>query len=310
MNSIIRSIKPFAVAASRRPTLFVLTGASLATASALGYATVSHCDDGQRPKTFTSVGFRTLALEETEQVTKNVKKLRFSLPSEDHVAGLTVSSFVIALIRKKDTWVPQFLIRPYTPVSHEEDAGYMDLMVKLNEEKATDPANSASHALHNLKPGDTVRFFGKMISAKLPEYKANEMKQVGMVAGGSGITPMLQILRKALSDPDDATQFHLLYCNRTEDDIILKESLDKLASAHPERFKVTYSLSRAAPEAWQGETGRVNAEMLKKVLPQGNEQQVRLYVCGPPGMVTALLGNKTTQGLLEPLYEKKQIVEF
>lgn len=76
-----------------------------------------------------------------------------------------------------------------------------------------------SSFMHSLEVGDRINVKGPF--AKLA-YTANMKKQVGMIAGGSGITPMLQVLHEILDNPNDETEVTLVYANQGEDDIILK----------------------------------------------------------------------------------------
>jgi cytochrome-b5 reductase len=61
---------------------------------------------------------------------------------------------------------------------------------------------------------------------------------IGMIAGGTGITPMLQLVQAALKDPLDKTSFSLLFANQSEQDIMLKDTLDDMAADSGGRFKV------------------------------------------------------------------------
>ncbi|KAK2496834.1 hypothetical protein MC885_013896 [Smutsia gigantea] len=74
------------------------------------------------------------------------------------------------------------------------------------------------------------------------------VKCVGMIAGGTGITPMLQVIRAIMKDPDDHTVCHLLFANQTEKDILLRPELEELRNEHSTRFKLWYTVDRA-PEA-------------------------------------------------------------
>ena len=74
-----------------------------------------------------------------------------------------------------------------------------------------------------MKVGDSVEFKGPF---KKFEYTANMKKYIGMVAGGSGITPMLQLIEKILSNPRDNTEVRLIFANRSPDDVLLKDRLD------------------------------------------------------------------------------------
>ena len=70
-----------------------------------------------------------------------------------------------------------------------------------------------------LKVGDALEMKGPIM--KLP-YVANSKESIGMVAGGSGITPMLQVVDEVLNNPADKTKLSLVFANNTEKDIILK----------------------------------------------------------------------------------------
>jgi NAD(P)H-flavin reductase len=61
-----------------------------------------------------------------------------------------------------------------------------------------------------------------------------------MIAGGTGITPMYQVIQAVLKNSEDSTQLSLLYANVSPDDILLRDELDALAAAHP-NFKVWYT---------------------------------------------------------------------
>ena len=73
--------------------------------------------------------------------------------------------------------------------------------------------------LCSLKAGDTIMMKGPW---KRLEYEANKYKKIGMIAGGTGLTPMLQVLREVLNNPLDKTKVTLVYGNQSEDQILLK----------------------------------------------------------------------------------------
>ena len=57
-------------------------------------------------------------------------------------------------------------------------------------------------------------------------YTPNMKKYIGMIAGGSGITPMLQLIEKILSNGRDNTEVRLIFANQTPEDVLLKDRLD------------------------------------------------------------------------------------
>ena len=113
-----------------------------------------------------------------------------------------------------------------------------------------------------------------------------EARHVGMIAGGTGITPMLQIVREALVHEDDGTTFSLLYANQTPADILCRQELEEAAAGSNGRFKVWYTVDRV-PEGgaqWDFDTGFINADMIRTHLPAAGPQ-TQVLVCGPPPMI-------------------------
>ena len=66
---------------------------------------------------------------------------------------------------------------------------------------------------------------------------------VGM-SGGTGITPMLQLIRQITRDPKDETKLSLLFANQTEEDILLRDELEEAVKSHPDQIKVWYTVDR------------------------------------------------------------------
>jgi nitrate reductase (NAD(P)H) len=96
-----------------------------------------------------------------------------------------------------------------------------------------------------------------------------------------------QVIQAVLRDqPGDGTEVHLVYANRSEDDMLLRAEIDRWAAAHPARLKVWYVVSRVArPEdGWAYGVDRVDERVLREHLPLGDGNTLAL-VCGPPGMV-------------------------
>ncbi|KAH8058998.1 cytochrome-b5 reductase [Aureococcus anophagefferens] len=166
--------------------------------------------------------------------------------------------------------------RSYTPTSSEEDTGRVDLVLKVYKGGVVDrfpDGGKMSQYFGGLKVGDEVAISGPV---GMTEYLGGgkwlhgrreiSASAVGMMAGGTGITPMYQILQVALKDPKDKTTFSLLFANQTPDDILIKAELDALAKKYPARFSVHYTVDRA-PKGWAGSTGFISAEMIEAHLP-------------------------------------------
>ncbi|KAK1837213.1 hypothetical protein QBC39DRAFT_336480 [Podospora conica] len=252
-------------------------------------------------------GFVSLELQGVETVNHNTKILRFALPEEDMVSGVTFTSAVLTKF-KPDTPDAKPVIRPYTPISEEDARGHVDLLVKKY------PNGPMSSHLHDLRPGDKLE-----IKGPLPKYPwtANKHDHVALVAGGTGITPMWQLCRAIFNNPEDKTKVTLVFGNVSEKDILLKEELDKLENTYPQRFRAFYVLDNP-PKSWVGGSGFITKELLKTVLPEAKEENVKVFVCGPPGMMNAVSGNKKSPrdqgelvGILKELgYTSEQVYKF
>jgi cytochrome-b5 reductase len=125
---------------------------------------------------------------------------------------------------------------------------------------------------------------------------------------------MLQVLSEALANPEDKTEYALLFGNVSEADILLKDQLDELAKKHS-NFKVHYVLSRPSQE-WTGSVGHIGADLIKKFMPEPSDDNM-VFICGPPPMVKSISGpkNKAEQGELTGIlkdlhYTESQVFKF
>ena len=113
------------------------------------------------------------------------------------------------------------------------------------------------------------------------------------IAGGIGVTPMLSMLR-TLADRGDRRQHLLLLGVRTERDIVLRPEIERLR----ERLALTvvYALQQP-PQAWQGESGRIDGALLDRQLPAHGLQYLDYFLCGPPAMVEAVTEQLRERGV-------------
>lgn len=150
-----------------------------------------------------------------------------------------------------------------------------------------------SQHLESLKIGDTIAMkgpkghlhykgYGNFDIKVKKEIQKRKAKKVGMIAGGTGITPMLQVITAILKNEKDKTEMYLLFANKTEDDILLKNELEKLDTEH-DRFHLWYTLD-SPPEDWAYDKGFITKEMIEKRLPSA-DPQTQILMCGPPPMI-------------------------
>jgi len=177
---------------------------------------------------------------------------RFSLPRPTDILGLPIGQHIS--LAATIAGQPKEVVRSYTPISSDDNAGYFDLIIKSY------PTGNISKHMAGLKIGQTMKTKGPKGAMV---YTPNMVKAFGMIAGGTGITPMLQIIRAIIKGraSGDKTKVTLIFANVNPEDILLKEDLDTLAKEDA-NFNVYYVLNNP-PEGWNGGVGFVTAEMIK-----------------------------------------------
>lgn len=156
------------------------------------------------------------------------------------------------------------------------------------------PTGNISKYVGELKVGDSISVRGPKGTFN---YTPNLVREFGMIAGGTGITPMLQIIRAVLRNPNDTTKINLIFANVNEEDILLKKEIDDLASKHS-NFNVHYVLNNA-PANWTGGVGFVTADMIKQYCP-APASDIKILLCGPPPMISAMTKATTELGYDKP----------
>ncbi|KAE9599682.1 putative cytochrome-b5 reductase [Lupinus albus] len=218
--------------------------------------------------------FKGFKLVKRDQLSHNVAKFKFELPTPTSVLGLPIGQHISC--RGKDRQ-GEDVIKPYTPTTLDSDVGYFELVIKMY------PQGRMSHHFREMRVGDYLAVRGPKGRFK---YQPGEVRAFGMLAGGSGITPMFQVARAILENPNDKTKVHLIYANVTYEDILLKEELDGLTTNYPDQFKIYYVLNQP-PEVWDGGVGFVSKEMIETHFP-APAHDVKILRCGPPPMNKAM----------------------
>merc|ERR1712051_150340 len=237
----------------------------------------------------------SLKLVEKQIISHDTRKFIFALPSPNHILGLPVGQHVYLSAKVGGSLV----VRPYTPTSSDEDLGHMDLVVKVyfrDVHPKFPEGGKMSQYLENMSIGDSIDVRGpsglcvynglgnfSVKPDKKSPAKTLQVAQVSMIAGGTGITPMLQLITAVFRDPNDNTNLALLFANQSEDDILVREELEAIQQKYPERFKLWYTVDRPK-EGWTYGSGFVNDTMIKEHFFEPSEDNLVL-MCGPPPMI-------------------------
>ncbi|SCU81580.1 LANO_0B03598g1_1 [Lachancea nothofagi CBS 11611] len=228
--------------------------------------------------------FREFPLVAKTVLTHNTAVYRFGLPKHTDVLGLPIGQHISIQGFMKDG---KEIMRSYTPTSLDSDSvGFFELLLKSYE------LGNVSKMVGELEIGDKIKVRGPK---GFYTYTPNMNSEIGMIAGGTGIAPMYQIIKSIHADPKDQTKVSIVYGSQTEDDILLKKELDAIVESHPDQFKVHYLLDKPARDTWNGGVGYVTADVMKEHLPTPNEGS-QILVCGPPGMVSAVKKNAVALG--------------
>lgn len=146
------------------------------------------------------------------------------------------------------------------------------------------PGGLVSNHLHDTaKAGDTLAALGP--SGSFTVGDASSPRHVVLVGGGSGITPLMGILRTHL-EASPALRFTLVYGSRDREHVIFRGALDALAARHPGRLTVVYALEDA-PEGWSGVTGRLDEATCARVFGDLAADDATWMLCGPDPMMAA-----------------------
>ncbi|XWS28454.1 hypothetical protein CRYUN_Cryun25bG0070400 [Craigia yunnanensis] len=223
--------------------------------AAIGAATAYYLHATKKPKgCLDPEDFKEFKLVKRTQLSHNVAKFKFALPTPTSVLGLPIGQHISC--RGKDQHGDD-VFKAYTPTTLDSDLGYFELVIKMY------PQGRMSHHFREMCEGDYLAVKGPKGRFK---YQPGQVRAFGMLAGGTGIAPMFQVARAILENPNDKTNIYLIYANVTYEDILLKEELDDLASKFPNRMSVYYVLNQP-PEGWNGGVGFVSKEMIQAHCP-------------------------------------------
>ncbi|KAI0129936.1 oxidoreductase NAD-binding domain-containing protein [Xylariales sp. AK1849] len=230
--------------------------------------------------------YQNLLLVSKTMIAPNTYRFTFELPTPDTILGLPIGQHVTIAT----TIDGKAVSRSYTPVSNNADRGILELVIKCY------PNGLLSGGyLANLDVGDEVEFRGPQGAMR---YRPGLCKRIGMVAGGTGITPMYQLIRAICENERDTTEVSLIFANRTEADILLRDELEAMARRYPRNLKLFYLLDQPSAN-WSHGSGHVTREIMAQRLPAANPD-TKMMICGPPAMLEAARDSLVSLGFQRP----------
>ncbi|KAF8887006.1 nitrate reductase [Gymnopilus junonius] len=263
-----------------------------------GDVTVTTDDDDPTEPFLHPKKWKSVKLVNVRDVSKDAKVFQFALRHETQELGLPIGHHLYVRLRRKckgmEVLKGELIQRAYTPLLERDSRGVVDLLIKIYGPTPEFPdGGQITQGFAELILGDSIEIKGPIgdftwkgrgvVSLHNQDQRVTE---IGLVCGGTGIAPILQVLRAILNDPrsgpdeNEITKVWMVDVNREVDDILCKEEIDQLEKDNEKAFKVYYSLTgRNIPEGWKYSRGRITYDMLKTHLPSPGKGKL-VCICG------------------------------
>ena len=259
------------------------------------FAFVLYLALAKKPKPFLAGGdvWKEVTLIDKKQISHDSHIFTFGLPSASEPLGLPIGGHIIFRAKIPTSKSPsgELIPRTYTPTSPYNEKGKIELPIKIYAKTQQFPEGGLmTQHLDSLKIGDKLEvsgpkgrleYLGKgTFMLDKEEFKVNKL---GLVAGGTGITPCFQLIQYIIDQENGAVGLSLIYANKTEEDILLLDKLEHYKRTG--KLSVFYTLDYP-PQGWKSGKGFVSSDMVKEHL--GRPSETFVVHCGPPGMNAAV----------------------
>lgn len=242
--------------------------------------------------------WKKLVLESKESLSSTIRLFRFSFDTS--CFGLPVGQHVYLKLPQERTsrdMQVKSVMRAYTPSRCGPD--FVEFIVKIYFPENGRPGGAFTQLLDKVRVGETVDCKGPFgeyeylgdKSYSILKQPAKKATHIGMIAGGTGITPMWQVL-DAMRRDSDPPYVSLIYCARYLEDLVLSEEIGQLRSLLGTRLHVRYILSSPTKEkdTWDQGRGHLSAaEVEKHLFPfatdQTQDHEKLVLLCASDAMI-------------------------
>lgn len=154
------------------------------------------------------------------------------------------------------------------------------------------------YAHAGLKVGDEIDAMPPAGRFVLPRARDGAPRTLLAIVAGSGITPVMAMLRQAL-ESEPATRFVLIYGNRSCDSIIFREALEDLKDRYLERLMIVHVLSRDADADVPELSGRIDAAKIERFMSATLDLETvdHAFLCGPDTLIKDARDKLTAMGM-------------
>lgn len=245
--------------------------------------------------------YRKCRLSSKMDVSHNTRLFCFSLAQDCHV-GIPVGYHIYLNLTISGVEV----VKPYTPVSQtlvsdpQQTSGniekYIYIIIKIY------PNGSFTPLLDNLEIGDNILMSNPRGCFKTSQV--DEVEDIFLLVAGTGFTPTVKLLNHVLNSSNTLRKVKLIFFNKTEDDILWREQLEKLSSTD-RRFEIQFVLSEPS-DSWTGCKGQISTSLLSESIQRSKEDStILICICGPNGFV-----EQADRSLEDLGFSKKDIFVF
>lgn len=269
------------------PTMTITTNS--ASGAIVNNSSGGSGQDAASQQPMSTISFKKYKLVNRLMLNRDTGIFKFKLHSRSHILSIPPGKHLqVCIVKESSENVaspPIRIMRKYTPVRSDQP-GYFELLIKRY-----DTGNVSQH-IFDMEIGDRLLMRGPF---GIYQYTPEPKHPIVMIAMGTGITPMYQIIQHVVNDEHDTTQLTLLYGSRTEEDILLYRELQLLTERYPNKLTVHYFISKpsnsdnirgstdadTASSSRTHKSQRINLESLREIEPEIKIREAsQVLLCG------------------------------
>jgi len=235
--------------------------------------------------------FAPIRFREVSEMCPYIYLVRFDLPCSTGTLPAPLGKYV----NLRATIGGESIVRSYSPISRPSAVGHVDFLIKC------DPSSGVmTHYLVNLKPRTIMEIAGPIDGPNIDISAGSPLKQLGLICGGTGISPMAQILREVFFRGRNDLPIRMIYACPRPDVFPFYELLHHKAASH-HNFKLTCTVDGTGGLPWEENVGFVTPDLIKaSMFPPGPD--LLIVLCGPPPMCRAVKRALATVGYTESMF--------
>lgn len=242
----------------------------------------------------TDVRYTTLKIKEVIPIAKDAVNLVFEKPETEF--SYLPGQFITLI----DEVNGQKIRRAYSLCS----SPFLDEYPAVTVKRVAD-GRMSNHIHSSYKAGRSVEVM-KPMGQFVTTFDSNVRRKMVFFGGGSGITPLMSLIRSLLSQEPNS-QAMLVYANRSEPYIIFKELIAELATQYGDRFQVIHILEED-PAGFAAFTGRPNEQLISQLMQEKGLTDAECFICGPQPMMDVTMAGLKLAGVKETAIRMESFV--